>query len=370
MAGADTKKDAARRRALRRAYLRAPEFGLVLGAGVSAASGVPTYAELALELLAAAAEEAGAAAARAWVPAFLRRQRERLAGEGGMELSPQEVVLIARALLGGDQPRLREQIRKALYRNVAVGRIVQRPAFVGNPTLDAVLTFCAARRRSVFSAPSRHEIQTNRKVGGILTTNYDNLVEGAFHTKYRRNLLKPVGRPASPEAARDRRLIPVFHIHGYVGYRAPAKPPPAGAGPQVVVAEDDYFRAFYDPLGFGNYIAMNFLRRFPSLFIGSAMTDANLRRFLFHLRRAAGGEEGPSHFAVLKRESPERDAFTDAVLLGYGVETVWIDDFDEIPALLQRLYTAGKDADAADWEYLHGYRWPKLGRGVAPGGRH
>jgi hypothetical protein len=40
----------ARRRRLQNAYVKEPQFGFVLGAGVTCQSGVPTYIELALRL--------------------------------------------------------------------------------------------------------------------------------------------------------------------------------------------------------------------------------------------------------------------------------------------------------------------------------
>jgi hypothetical protein len=225
---------------------------------------------------------------------------------------------------------------------------------------QAVGAYQAGGKRGLVAGQKKaYDVEANLKVGGLLTTNYDNLVEGAFHTKYRRNLLKPIGRPISREAARDRRLIPVYHIHGYVGYREPKRSPAELETPDIVIAEDDYFQAFYDPLGFGTYIAMSFLRRFPCLFIGSAMTDKNLRRFLFHLAQD-GGAAAPHQrkFAILKTAGTPEDGFTDAILLAYGVEVIWIERYEEIRDILRGMYLAVQGVDPADWDYVAGYKWP------------
>lgn len=267
--------------------------------------------------------------------------------------------LFVRAHLEEGRPQLNRLIKEVLYEKVPVKRTVGRDAFERNPTLDAILTFCAARPGTALASASKYEIEANSKVGGLLTTNYDNLVEGAFHTKYRRNLLKPVGRPASREAARDRRVIPVYHIHGYISYRPPDPTQTNQRTPDIVIAEDDFFQTFYDPLGFGNYIAMSFLRRFPCLFVGSALTDPNLRRFLFHLARNGGRASAPHKrkFALLKVSGTANDALTEAVLRTYGVDPIWIQDFDEILDILRTLYTTAAGVEESDWEEMTHYKW-------------
>ena len=367
MVDVNSPQNKTRKRNLQSTYVRAPEFGLVLGAGVTAKSGVPTYHELALRLLELASDEHKLSVSADWARAFVRRQRELLAQRDSVTVSPEEVVLFVRHHLVGGQASLRPLVKTALYEHAPARRTVGRGAFENNTTLDSVLTFCAARPDTVLApvvtTPSgkpdkEFQIEANIKVGGILTTNYDNLVEGAFHTKYRRNLLKPVGRSSSREAERDRRLIPVYHIHGYLGYRELGTKHAESKTPDIVIAEDDYFQAFYDPLGFGNYIAMSFLRRFPCLFIGSSMTDQNLRRFLFHLaknRDATAPHQG--RFAILKTFGAPEEELTDAVLLSYGVETIWIDDLDEIRDLLRGMYLAVGGVDEEDWDYVANFRW-------------
>jgi hypothetical protein len=369
MIDVNSAQNKARKQALASIYRKAPQFGLVLGAGVTARSGVPTYDDLALRLLERASERGQISAPEEWVRSFVQRQRELLAQEDRRTTAPEEVVLFVRTHLQGGAALLRGLIKEVLYERASTAKIVQRKAFKENTTLDAILTFCAARPHTVL-APAygplptgkprkEYEIETNIKVGGILTTNYDNLVEGAFHTKYRRNLLKPVGRPRSRESDANRRLIPVYHIHGYVGYRKATDTGAKLETPGIVIAEDDYFQIFYDPLGFGNYIAMSFLRRFPCLFIGSAMTDKNVRRFLFHLAQGVNGP--PTHqgrFALLKVSGTPEDEFTDAILLSYGVQTIWMQDFGEIGDILRAMYTAVRGVEESDWDWVANYRWP------------
>ena len=357
----DPKMQQVRKKALCRAYSAEPQFGLVLGAGVTAASNVPTYEELTLRILENAASLPDFNGARNWAHSFVKEQRSQLRDGRGMDISPAELALVVRSQVGGDREHLRALVRNALYRDAPVRRSVHKGSFESNTTLDAVITFCAARSGTVIASDSSVDIAANRKVGAILTTNYDNLVEGSFHTKYRKKMLKPVGRPTSREwLARDkhRYVIPVFHIHGYVGYRDTDPEAETPKGPDIVIAQDDYFRAFYDPLGFGNYVSMNFLRRYPCLFIGCAMTDQNLRRYLFHLtQNNSNGANSQRRFAILKRSGTTQDRITDSVLLTYGVEAIWVRDFAEISSILKAMYISLKGIAEQDWDYVQGFRW-------------
>jgi hypothetical protein len=358
-------KSLARRNRLINTYRKSAQFGLVLGAGVTVASRVPDYMNLAIKILETAAKQPQFTGSGDWVQNLVDHQRKQRR-QKGVTIPPDELILCARMLLGNDEGLLRRLVKQELYKEVSVETTAGRGVFEDNPTLDAILTFCSARPGTILSpGGSRYKVEVNNKIGGILTTNYDNLVESAFHTKYRRNLLKPVGRPSTNEfEKRERRTIPVYHIHGYVGFRSSESEARQTQNPNMVISEDDYFETFYDPLGFSNYIAMSFLRRYPSLFIGSGMTDKNLRRFLFHLYSTTGGRllDHQRKFAILKSFDSPLDAFMDTVLFAYGVETIWIKKFAEIPKILQEMYTAANKKDAAkslndDWKYLKIFSW-------------
>ena len=356
-----------RKRRLLSAYRKSAQFGLVLGAGVTIGSQVPNYTDLALNLLKTVSEHRDFVGSREWALKFVADQKIR-ADEGRVTIPPEEIILYVRSQLNGDSELLRNLVKSELYKNVSVRKTAGRNVFKTNSTLDAVLTFCAACPNTVLAPDSSsYKVEANSKIGGILTTNYDNLVESAYHTKFRRNLLKPVGRPTTNDFdARERRTIPVYHMHGYIGFKkASENKGEKSQYPEIIIAEDDYFERFYDSMGFGNYIALSFLRRFPCLFIGASMEDKNIRRILFHLYNAADGQI-PDHqrkFTILQTSNSPVDSILDANLLSYGVETIWIEDFDEIPEILRKLYIHVKDkvrkaSDySSDWEFLKEFTW-------------
>lgn len=95
------------------------------------------------------------------------------------------------------------------------------------------------------------------------------------------------------------------------------------------------------------------------------MEDKNIRRILFHLYNATDGQI-PDHqrkFTILQTSNSPVDSILDANLLSYGVETIWIEDFDEIPEILRKLYIHVKDkvrkaSDySSDWEFLKEFTW-------------
>jgi hypothetical protein len=373
----DPKTRQKRIRELCRTYKSEPQIGLVLGAGVSCDSDVPLYLPMVLELCKLAAERNCLPGAPAGALAFLREQakllqeREKALKEKDQEkaaelwckvvVEPEEVALFMKAYLADDDEQvLLKLVKEVLYAQVArrSHNMVARATFQKNDTLDSVICFCAALPGSALAPTSTHRIETNPKVGGILTTNYDYLVEGAFGSKFGRPMLKPVGRADAREALPGRRVIPVYHIHGYVSYVSPKGDPEGVKGSTLVIAEKDYFRTFYDPLGFGSYAAMSFFGRFPCLFIGSAMTDKNLRRFLYHLQQEVGdSSDRPNHFAILRARDTPRDDFNDAVLSSYGVATIWVQKYEEIGGILEELYTSIDEATEEDWKVLREFQW-------------
>ncbi|MDJ0769247.1 MAG: SIR2 family protein [Ilumatobacter sp.] len=277
---------------------------------------------------------------------------------------PDVILTYARSRIAsdGDFQRL---VREALYRDVAVRaekqdeqplpveertptplKMLAPEVYDENRTLDAVISFCAARPGARNARPSTEtdRVVTNRHVGAVLTTNYDNLVEASFGSKYLKGLLQPIGRSSTKRRTGE---IPVFHCHGYVSIVHPSDD-----ASSLLIAEEDYYVASYDTDSFGNTVMADVLRRMPCLFIGSAMTDRNLRRHLF-LSDTADLDHcahSPEHFAILPAGGPP-DGLTDAVLGRYRVSVIRIETYSEIPELLRELYVAADDTTEDDWEW-------------------
>jgi len=340
-------------------YRKAPQIGLMLGAGVSADSGVPLFGDLALQLFERAHAQGRLREVPESIITLLREHGLEAAGD------PDKVVQYLYEHLDCDES-LPLLVKQALYSNVETHhahKTVSRRTYRNNATLDAVISFCAAPGGSPLAPDSKAHWETNPKVGAILTTNYDNLLEGAFGTKYGRGLLKPVAREESRESVPGGRVIPVYHMHGYVSYVDDPHAPDGVKASKLVIAEEDYYRTYYNLLGFSNVVATSVLRQFTSLFIGSSMADRNLRRMLYHLRRE---QILPStvhlHFAILPPRHAAEQELDASILRALNVRVIWLEDRDDIgpqiEAILRRVYTCADGVTDEHWLASKAGKWP------------
>ena len=336
-------------------YRSESQIGLVLGAGVTKAAGVPLYRELARIVVKRAAKERLLDRSQAAVEYLLNRCDD---------VGPEEMMQFVRVSIQ-DETAFQRLMEWGLYEKNKVrrdlkARRVSDPVYTRNSTLNAVISFCAAPKGSPLAPLPQRRFETNHKVGAILTTNYDNLVEGAFGTKYKRErMLKPVPSAKARESLEEKRIIPVYHIHGYVSYLKTGRQ--RIVVHDLVAAEEDYFRTFYNLLGFANSVGMSFLRRFSCLFLGSAMQDANLRRFLYQARRERIlATRIYPHFAILidKDQQPGYKEYKEAVLGSYGVKVIWAKVAD-IPDIMKRVYVSADGVTADHWKAVWTGKLPR-----------
>ncbi len=346
-------------------YAGERQIGLVLGAGVAKASGVPNWIGLGLSLFDKARKERclrGMSSARAFLEEQL--QRWKSGGNTSPKVDPETVLMLVCDCI---EPRskIRKLVKDALFENIEKRshNMVAARTYRKNKTLDAVITFCAGTAGSPVASGRGGRWQTNRKVGAILTTNYDNLIEGAFNSKYGKRLLHPVAREGAREQFKDRRIIPVYHMHGYLSYVDAREKKDGVKGSDLVLSEKDYYETFNNPLAFLNMMAGSYFRRFTSIFIGCSMTDKNIRRILYLLQRERiVSSEFGAHYAILPRGDWAWDDFEDEVLNSFGVRSVRVpgkakDMGVEVAAILKRMYLQEKGVKERHWVEAENGKW-------------
>jgi len=316
------------------------DCGLILciGAGVSAASGVPDWREL------------------------LRRVGDVVfAGSGGADVIDQlladgyslpAIAGIVEAQSGSRMKghRFAELIRSALYRDL----VLKSPApdqremtdFASetqqrNPTLRSVAALCVTRDQETgcFSA--------NHRIRAIINLNYDALLRSYVRYRYGTILVRTIERPdAVPKPDR----IPVYHPHGFLHFNQKYCGDLDSETPdQLVLTEQDYFDFFSRPLSLFTYTMLFLMREHPFLFIGTKLKDDNIRRLLHYSKqeRLAGFERrgkrteslADRHFAILRRRpSAVMNRLTEASLQRLGVRVIWSNTHDDIPELLKSVY--------------------------------
>jgi hypothetical protein len=305
---------------------------LVLGAGVSAGTGIPTWPALASRLC---------RELRVAVPPALHETPTAL---HPLAL-PIAFELAERAALRGRAPApFAERLRSALYRELA-------PASPG----DTLATLAALLRRE--------QPRERRRIRRVVTFNADDLLETRVNDP-RRPYSAPVAWPVTHEAgrvrtergARGRPPVPVYHVHGFLP-RAGSAYLRHEAVESLVFTEAQYWASFSEPTSFPNRVLLNALHDSVCVFVGLSMTDLNIARWLglrFNsirrdyerrvrsprdARRALQASLG-HHFWI--RATPAADsaeAFVTPILITRGVQPIDLPGWGApLAALVERLF--------------------------------
>ncbi len=319
----------ARRAALTAAY-RDQGIALVLGAGVSVGVGAPSWTELMGRLVlgvVGAKLEPGMPISPLYEP-FSRLLGETLPSDALVVAHYAKLALANRAQ-PTDEAFIRV-LRSALY----------PPAALAASDLLAELA-------AMCSPPEDGAVGVHE----VITYNYDEFFEEAL-------VAAGIDFQTVDRNERARGALPVFHPHGIV------RRDPSSTGNWVVLAEDEYHRQFAAPHSWSNVVQLNAFSQMRCCFVGSSMTDPNLRRLL----AAAHTGGPPEHFALLRRRSvagtlrriadaydgiPAElqpalrarvqvaclggDVADDMTLAALGTQVVWFDEFEELPGLLRAL---------------------------------
>jgi hypothetical protein len=317
---------------------------LVLGAGLSMASRLPSWKTLICRLAERAAGPQG--------PALVTEMAD-------LGYSSAAIAGVVKSLLGPGNEFL-EGVRHELYRDFPFFRREDIPAeelveFVrsSNPTLRAVGAFCA-RRQDI------NNFEPNPKVHAVVNFNLDAVLRSYTAYRYRTRILRTIER-ASAKASSSK--INAYHVHGFLHFAAAKIGDPELETDSIVLAEDEYYEFFSKPLGMFSYTMLHLLREHTWLFLGLSMTDENLRRLLHYSyaeRVTSYMAEGipphqaqlkcRRHFAILRHnEYPGLDTALEQSLANLGVKVAWVNHFDEVPNHLGQIY----GGSAASWQDVY-----------------
>ncbi|WP_312137876.1 SIR2 family protein, partial [Sphingobacterium sp.] len=161
--------------------------------------------------------------------------------------------------------------------------------------------------------------------------------------------------------------ISIYHVHGYL--------PRTGNlndSNKITFGESVYHQQYTNMYSWNNIVQINKFRENNCLFIGTSLTDPNTRRLLDIANQQRTKKDG-SHYILKKKYKRENvsnllgiilkedksilteknsafqgfsetvenlinivQSFEETDLLSFGIKTIWIDDFDEIPELLRK----------------------------------
>lgn len=279
-------------------------LALFCGAGISIEAGIPDWNVLLRRLLTKLFRgESSVELAEAYQDRFAE--------------SPLIVSQYLKNALGQDY---RKMMRRALY--------TDSPG--SSKIIAAIRELCRPQR-------------ARRSLHSIVTFNFDDLIEIELeaHKIPCRSIYREGQRAPSNE-------LPVYHVHGYL----PRSVSDAD-NYDLVFSEDAYHSQFMDPFSWSNLTQLGHLGNQTCLFIGLSMTDPNLRRLLDVSSRKNPNSER-RHFVIRKRHVvddvnlPIASKLTEMANIlveddanNLGLNIVWIDSFDEIPELIQKIGRLG-----------------------------
>ena len=222
--------------------------------------------------------------------------------------------------------------------------------------LKEVRQFCIAAGRSP-------------NLDSIITYNYDDLIEQCLSKI-------DVDIPFVPIYSRGmknkRHELPIYHVHGYLPQEGKLT-----SKNKVILGEDGYHQQYSDVYGWSNLIQINKFKDHNCIFIGLSFSDPNLRRLL-DISKNERGDDKIHHYCFKKRYGKDyvkkrlvgtlddnqeilddksrarlgvdqvvddlidlMENFEENDALSFGVGIVWYDDHNDIPKILKKIRAGG-----------------------------
>jgi len=161
--------------------------------------------------------------------------------------------------------------------------------------------------------------------------------------------------------------LPIYHVHGFLPEKKKLN-----KSNKITFGESNYHQQYTDIYSWNNIVQINKFRENTCLFIGSSLTDPNIRRLL-DIAYKQKGNKRKHHYIFKKRidekqlseklkltlNSPEilnnknnagldfdetislltniYERFEENDSASFGVQTIWIKNWDEIPMILNKL---------------------------------
>jgi hypothetical protein len=305
---------------------------LVLGAGISVPFGVPTWESLLQRLMVFTIEKDS-------------RASNILAKLFNGVFSPNPIIAgrYLQSYFQENNESFEEAVRQVLYSSVN--------KHTQSELMDEIVNFCVAPGKSP-------------NLNSILTYNFDDILESAIekigiHIPYKS--IFGIGMDIKKGE------LPIYHIHGYLPEKGNLT-----SQNNITLGEHIYHKQYSDIYSWNNIVQINKFSENTCIFIGSSLTDPNIRRLL-DISHTQKGKKKASHYIFKKRKGiseieKKLDAllketellndknranlnFSETVKLltaiykrfeendsaSFGVQTIWIEEYNEIPQILKEI---------------------------------
>jgi len=297
---------------LKSAYLE-DQLVLFVGAGVSLASGLPSWESLLNRLIISLIDNN---------PSFksLVDSREHLVELFKSEIpaSPLITARILRDSLGND---FSDSVRSSLYLDFDPSK--------SSEIVEEIGALCVPGR-------------VRQGLASVVTYNYDEIIEIELRRRSV-DFFIVVSEGDTP----SKNELPIFHPHGFLPFKGNLN---LKYRKSLVLSEEAYHSQFIDPYAWPNITQLNLLRNNVCLFVGLSMTDPNLRRLLEISNQK---RPGVRHYAILKDHWKPNKKIGEIAGIGkvtnvlrgleestfnkLGVSVIWVNDHSDVPNIIREI---------------------------------
>jgi hypothetical protein len=193
------------------------------------------------------------------------------------------------------------------------------------------------------------------KLDSIITLNYDNILEKYLKDENIKSIY------IDEKTNFDAGVLPIYHVHGYLPEEKPY------TDTKIIFSEEDYHQIYSDVYCWSNLIQIDKFTNNTCLFIGTSLSDPNLRRLLdvskklqknksFHymLKKLNIDEEKVSDCISKTCENIDTSNDTDKLNIkkivideikrlqeddaySFGIKIIWVDDDTKLPDCLSKI---------------------------------
>jgi len=319
---------------LKNAYERG-DLNLVLGAGISSSFGIPTWESLLQRLLLKTIEaEPKKAAILSKIFTRIFNPSPLIAGR----------YLQESFLDSGVSNKFEKEVQRALYETYDES--------VNSSIMDEIIKLCVAPGNSP-------------NLDGIITYNYDDIIESKLKMT---GIEVPFQSIYGQGINSDNKSLSIFHVHGYLPRKGKIN-----KNNSVTLGEYVYHEQYSNVYSWNNLVQINKFRDKQCLFIGTSLSDPNIRRLLdiansqksnkkFHyiLKKRANNILIKEYLSKILENNPDlfnekvksnmdyeeivrfliemKNRFEEKDSESLGVKTVWIDDHEkDISEILRKI---------------------------------
>jgi hypothetical protein len=308
---------------------------LVLGAGVSMSFGLPSWDALLQKLMVTTLEKDKNASS------VLSKLFSKL-----FNPSPLIAGRYLQKYFDNNQISFEESVRSILYQEIK--------REIDSTLMKEIVRYCIAPGNSP-------------NLNSIITYNFDDILEEAL-TKSGFDL--PFKSVYGTGLDVDTGELPIYHVHGYLPEKGKLN-----ESNQITFGENIYHKQYTDTYSWNNIVQINKFRENNCIFIGTSLTDPNTRRLLDIANQQRTSKKG-SHYIFrirYKKEDVKKglellfnqnsellneksnanlkidetvntlietiESFEENDLTSFGIKTIWINKYSEIPDILKKIRT-------------------------------